>query len=68
MTEPRLSWWDRFLLKFYGPASIGDPYAPSTLAPDPARDLCPRCSQPWDQHTVTRTDNRTIAHCPPDGG
>ena len=64
MTAPRHNRFERWLLKFYGPPSVGDVSAPSTLEPDPERDLCPRCHRPWDEHTVTRTDNRTIAHCP----
>jgi hypothetical protein len=56
--------FERFLLSVFGPASIGDPNAPYVLPPDPARDLCPRCTQPWDDHTVERPDGRTLARCP----
>ncbi|MBW8801847.1 MAG: hypothetical protein JF597_52460 [Streptomyces sp.] len=41
-----------------------DPQAPYELVPDPARDLCPRCRQSWDDHTVERPDGRTLARCP----
>ena len=64
MSKPRHNRFERWLLSIYGPASIGDPNEPSKLEPDPERDLCPRCQKPWDEHTVIRQDNRTLARCP----
>jgi hypothetical protein len=55
---------ERFLLSVLGPPSIGDPDAPYTLAPDPARDLCPKCHLAWAAHTVIRPSNLTLAQCP----
>jgi len=57
-------WFEAGLFTVMGPAQVGDVNAPLTYTPTAADLQCDRCKQPWDQHTVSRADNRTIAHCP----
>jgi hypothetical protein len=60
-------WWERLLFAVMGPAQIGDINGPSTLSEDPSRDLCRKCGQRWDLHTVIRPSNVTLAVCPEPG-
>ena len=56
--------FERFLFSFMGPPQLGDVNAPSSYVPDPAAALCRKCDQPWDDHEVVRTGQRTYARCP----
>ena len=57
-------WFESAPFSVMGPAQVGDVNAPLTYTPT-AKDLqCRRCGHLWDEHTVERTDNRTVAHCP----
>jgi hypothetical protein len=55
---------ERLLFRVMGPPQLGDPAAPSTVAHDPAADLCHRCGAAWDEHPRVRTANRSYATCP----
>lgn len=57
-------WFEAGLFTVMGPAQVGDVNAPLTYTPTAADLQCHRCGRPWDEHTVMRTDNRTVAHCP----
>lgn len=55
---------ERMMFGVMGPPQLGHPDAPSTVARDPAADLCHKCAQPWDEHEIVRTGSMTYARCP----
>jgi hypothetical protein len=52
------------LFSFMGPPQLGDLNAPASAPPDPAADLCPRCSSSWAAHETVRTASRSYLTCP----
>lgn len=56
--------FERFLFSFMGPPQLGDVSAPTTVAPDPAADLCHRCATPWAGHERVQTSSMTYTRCP----
>ena len=56
--------FERFLLSIMGPAHIGENKPPDGYVPDPAAELCRRCSRPWVEHERLHKDNIAYLRCP----
>jgi hypothetical protein len=61
-TDP--SWWDRFLLSLMGPPQLGENRAPEGYRPDPAAELCGKCSARWDRHDRVYSGTFSYLRCP----
>jgi hypothetical protein len=54
--------WNRFLLTFLGPPTLGDPSEPPPApAPEPAP--CPLCGRPLKEHSYVQTNGVRGLRC-----
>ena len=59
-----LAWWERLMLSFMGPPQLGESEVREGFVPDPALDLCSKCSQPLEAHERVHTGSMTYLRCP----